>query len=66
MNKRNVGIIIGVCVVVAVVLVLLFTIGPLSHPSTQPAKEYKIGITQIATHPALDAAREGFIDQMAK
>jgi putative ABC transport system substrate-binding protein len=66
LNKRNLGIIIGVCVVVAVVLVLLFTIGPLSNPPTQPAKEYKIGITQIATHPALDAAREGFIDQMAK
>jgi len=66
LNKRNLGIIIGVCVVVAVVLVLLFTIGPLSHEPTQPAKEYKIGVTQIATHPALDAAREGFIDQMAK
>jgi putative ABC transport system substrate-binding protein len=66
LNKRNVGIIIGVCVVVAVVLVLLFTIGPLSHPpAEEPAKVYKIGVTQIATHPALDMAREGFIDQMA-
>jgi len=26
----------------------------------------KIGITQIVTHPALDANREGFIDQMAE
>jgi len=28
--------------------------------------EYKIGITQIVTHPALDANRQGFIDQMAE
>jgi putative ABC transport system substrate-binding protein len=63
-KNRIIGIVVGVCVVVAVVLVLLFTIGPLSRP---PATEYeyKVGITQIATHPALDAAREGFIDQMA-
>jgi putative ABC transport system substrate-binding protein len=29
-------------------------------------KVYKIGIATIMTHPALDAARDGFIDQMAK
>jgi len=28
--------------------------------------EYKIGITQIVTHPALDLCREGFIAQMAE
>jgi len=28
-------------------------------------KVYKIGISTIATHPALDAARKGFIDEMA-
>ena len=60
MNKRNLAIVIGVCIVVAVALVLVFTIG------RQPAMEYKIGITQIATHPALDLCREGFIDQMAE
>jgi len=27
---------------------------------------YKIGITQIVTHPALDANRQGFIDQLAE
>ena len=27
---------------------------------------YEIGITQIVTHPALDANRQGFIDQMTK
>jgi putative ABC transport system substrate-binding protein len=64
LNKRNLGIIIGVCVVVAVVLVLLFTIGPLSHEPTQPAKEYKIGIAQFGTHPALDRCLNGFLAQM--
>jgi putative tryptophan/tyrosine transport system substrate-binding protein len=29
-------------------------------------KVYTIGITQIVTHPALDANRKGFIDQLAK
>ena len=29
-------------------------------------KVYRIGITQIATHPALDMCRQGFIDQMAE
>jgi len=29
-------------------------------------KVYKVGITQIVTHPALDANRQGFIDQMAE
>mgnify|MGYP001171439299 FL=1 len=30
------------------------------QPTEQPAKTYSIGITQIVTHEALDAAREGF------
>lgn len=30
------------------------------------AKTYKIGVTQIITHPAIDACRNGFYDQMAK
>jgi putative tryptophan/tyrosine transport system substrate-binding protein len=28
------------------------------------AKTYKIGVTQIISHPAIDAARKGFYDQM--
>lgn len=32
----------------------------------QEAKQVKIGIAQFVEHPALDAAREGFIAQMAK
>lgn len=63
MNKRNLGIVIGVCVVVIVALVLVFTIGPLSHQPT-PAKTYKIGVFQIVEHPALNAARQGFEDAL--
>jgi len=32
----------------------------------QAGMEYKIGITQIVTHPALDRCRDGFIAQMAE
>jgi putative ABC transport system substrate-binding protein len=58
-NKKILGIIIGV-VVVAVVLALVFTIG------RQPAMEYKIGIAQFGTHPALDRCLNGFLDKMAE
>ncbi|MBW1712032.1 MAG: ABC transporter substrate-binding protein [Deltaproteobacteria bacterium] len=30
------------------------------------AKVYKIGVTQIISHPAIDACRKGFYDQMAE
>jgi putative ABC transport system substrate-binding protein len=33
--------------------------------STTVAKNYKIGITQIVSHPALDATVQGFIDALA-
>ena len=62
MNKKIVPILSVVCVGLAVVLVLVLTLGI----GRQPAMEYKIGITQIATHPALDLCREGFIDQMVE
>lgn len=59
-NTKIVPILIGVCVVLAVALVLVLTLGI----GGQPAMKYKIGIAQLGTHDALDAAREGFIDQM--
>ena len=31
---------------------------------TEGAKKYKIGITQIVSHPALDQSREGFKDAL--
>jgi len=61
LNKKNLAIVISVCVVVVVALVLVFTIGPLSH---QPARAYKIGVSQIVDHPALNAARQGFEDAL--
>jgi len=60
LNKKIVPILSVVCVVLAVVLVVVLTRGI----GGQPAMEYKIGITQIITHPALDLCRQGFIDQM--
>ena len=59
-NTKSVPILIVVCVVLAVALVLVLTLGI----GGQPAMKYKIGIAQLGTHDALDAAREGFIDQM--
>ena len=40
---------------------------PSSTPSTSPTtvKMYKVGITQIVTHPALDAAVKGFKETLA-
>ena len=59
-NTKIAPILIVVCVVLAVALVLVLTLGI----GGQPAMKYKIGIAQLGTHDALDAAREGFIDQM--
>jgi len=48
------------------IICLVFTL-ILALPVTgECGKVYTIGITQIVTHPALDANRKGFIDQMAK
>ena len=65
MNKKIVPILSVVCIVLAVALVLVLVLG--RQPAQQaPAKVYKVGIAQYATHPALDAARDGFIAQMEK
>jgi putative ABC transport system substrate-binding protein len=37
-----------------------------STETTAPAKNYSIGITQIVTHPALDAVVAGFIEALAQ
>lgn len=47
------------------ILTLMVVVLPLSMCSQEKAT-YKIGITQIITHPALDLCRKGFIDQLAK
>ena len=67
MNKKIVPILSAVCVVLAVALVLVLALGIGRQPAQQaPAKVYKIGIAQLGTHEALDAAREGFMEQMAR
>ena len=60
MKKKG---LIGVCLVLVLALALPLASGCASQPTE--SKVYKIGIAQIATHPALDAAREGFIQAMA-
>ncbi|HHY45699.1 MAG TPA: ABC transporter substrate-binding protein [Firmicutes bacterium] len=46
-------------VVIAVALIMALSIVTLG---SSPAKKIRVGIAQIAEHPALDAARKGFID----
>jgi len=61
-NKRILKLVGSACMVVVLTLTLVFISGCADGDGEVV---YKIGVTQIATHPALDAAREGFIDQMA-
>jgi len=58
-NRGLRTLVIGLCLIMVLALALPVVSGCAS-------KEYKIGITQIVTHPALDANRQGFIDQMAE
>jgi len=60
MAKRG---LFGIFGIFALAVVLFFSF---SVPSEGGEKVYMIGITQIVTHPALDACRKGFIDQMAE
>jgi putative ABC transport system substrate-binding protein len=66
LNKKIVPILSVVCVALAVALVVVLIRGVGGQPAEEPAMEYTIGIAQLGTHDALDAAREGFIDQMAE
>ncbi len=52
-------------IMVSISLLLVLAIGIPFASACGPAKTYKIGITQIVSHPALDAAREGFIRVLA-
>ena len=59
-HKRMSKILIAVCLVLVLALVVPFM------SSCETGMKYKIGITQIVTHPALDRSRDGFIAQMAE
>lgn len=52
------------CIVGIAVLVGLFLVQSASAGESESERMYTIGITQIVTHPALDANRKGFMDQM--
>ena len=57
-RKGLIKLLVSICLVL--VLVIPFTSG------CGPTMEYKIGISQLLTHPALDATREGIIDGLAE
>jgi len=59
-HKGTSKILIAVCLVLVLALVLPFM------SACETGMKYKIGITQIVTHPALDRCRDGFIAQMAE
>jgi len=56
-KKGLIKILVCICLVLA--LAIPFTSGCGS------TMEYKIGLTQLFIHPAMDAARQGFIDALA-
>jgi len=59
-HKGTSKILIAVCLVLVLALVVPFM------GACQTGMKYKIGITQIVTHAALDRCRDGFIAQMAE
>lgn len=61
MEFKRIGMIIGVLVII----VGFITISRRS-PVTTSAKVYTIGILQTASHPALDAVRDGFMAAVSK
>lgn len=52
-------------VLFSVLLLIVFSF-PACSKKPPETKEIKIGITQIATHPGIDAIRKGFLDEMTK
>ncbi len=61
MKKKGFSkILVGICLVLVLALAIPFMSG------CGPTTEYKIGISQIVTHPALDATREGIIAGLAE
>jgi len=55
----------GVVLFGSIILILVIVLSSLTIGCGKE-KEYKIGITQIVTHPALDANKQGFIDKLAE
>ncbi len=64
-NKRILKLVGSVCMAVVLTLTLVLISGCGGGGGNGEVEVYKIGVSQIATHPALDLCLEGFIDQMA-
>jgi len=60
-RKRLLRVVIGLTLMLILAVAL-----PLAGGCAPKERMYKIGVTQIVTHPALDAIREGFIKGMAE
>jgi len=60
-RKRLLRVVIGVTLMLILAVAL-----PLAGGCAPKERMYKIGVTQIVTHPALDAIRGGFIKGMAE
>ena len=60
MKKKGLRVLVSV---ICLIVILAATF-PIMGGCTAAVEVYKIGITAIVTHPALDANRQGFIDQM--
>ena len=59
MKKKGIlKLIFGIYLVLVLALAMPFTTG------CGPTTEYTIGLTQLVIHPAMDAARQGFIDAL--
>ncbi len=57
-KKALLRILPGVCAVIILAAAIPLMSG------CGPTTEYKIGLTQLVIHPAMDAARQGFIDAL--
>jgi len=54
------------CLQLSLALTVILALSACDNRSTSPIKQVHIGITQIATHPGIDAIRKAFIDEMAR
>src|SRR5215510_10045183 len=50
----------------SVLALALLAVGLPAHAQTPPGKVFRVGITQIVSHPVLDAQRTAFVDQLKK
>jgi putative ABC transport system substrate-binding protein len=49
-----------------VLALALLAVGTLAHAQAPPGRVFRVGITQIVSHPVLDAQRTAFVDELKK